>query len=72
MTFFYLYILKKNKVMKEKTKKIIISISLDPELLETINNTISNRSKFLEKCIISELCKNSEIKEELQKKMIIL
>jgi len=72
LTFFYLYILKKNKVMKEKTKKIIISISLDPELLETINNTISNRSKFLEKCIISELCKNSEIKEELQKKMIIL
>jgi len=72
LTLIYLYILKKNKYMKEKSKKIIISISLDPELLDTINNTVSNRSKFLENCIISELCKNSSIKEELQKKMIIL
>jgi len=59
-------------IMKVKNKKIIISISLNPELLETINNTVSNRSKFLENCIISELCKSSTIKEELQKKMIIL
>lgn len=58
--------------MKETNKKIVISISLNPELLETINNTVSNRSKFLENCIISELCKSSSIKEELQKKMIIL
>lgn len=58
--------------MTETNKKIVISISLNPKLLETINNTVSNRSKFLENCIISELCKSSTIKEELQKKMIIL
>jgi len=58
--------------MKIKNKKIVVSISLDPEVLELVNNTISNRSKFLEDCIISELCKNEDIKSELKKKYIIL
>ena len=56
----------------KENKKIVVSISLDPELLDVINNTISNRSKFLENCVISELCKNDEIKSQLKKKYIIL
>ena len=55
-----------------ENKKIVVSISLDPELLEIVNEIISNRSKFLENCIISELCKNKEIKIELKNKHIIL
>lgn len=58
--------------MKNKKKKIVISISLDPKVLEVVNETISNRSKFLESCIISELCKNEEIKNDFKKKFIIL
>jgi len=57
---------------KIEKKKITFSISLDPELLDIINNTIANRSKFIQNCIIEEMCKNSEIKEELQKLKIIL
>lgn len=57
---------------KIENKKIVISISLDPELLNIINSVIVNRSKFLEDCIISEICKNVDIKEELKNKHIIL
>jgi metal-responsive CopG/Arc/MetJ family transcriptional regulator len=57
--------------MKKIERKIVISISLDPELLEVVNTTIANRSKFFENCIISELCKNLEIKEILKNKRIL-
>ena len=57
---------------KRVERKIVISITLNPELLEIINTTISNRSKFFENCIISELCKSLEIKEILKNKKIIL
>lgn len=72
MTLKYLYIIKTNKIMKETNRRIVISISLSPEILKFVNETISNRSKFLENCIISELCKNENIKSELKKKFIIL
>lgn len=48
-------------------KKINISISLSSELLDIINFTFTNRSKFITNCIIEELCKNENYKEELIK-----
>ena len=57
---------------KIEKKKTVISISVDPELLDTINNVIGNRSKFIQNCIIEEMCKNSDIKNELKNKHIIL
>lgn len=56
----------------KKNKKISISISLDPEILKLINENFINKSKFLEKCAIDELCKDPEFKEELKNKRIIL
>ena len=58
--------------MKKTEKRLVISISLDPELLNLVNETVSNRSKFLENCIISELCKSEDIKSELKKKFIVI
>jgi metal-responsive CopG/Arc/MetJ family transcriptional regulator len=57
---------------KVKNKKISISITLDSNLLDIVNEQFSNRSKFLENCIIEELCKNDLLKEELKNKKIIL
>jgi len=57
---------------KIENKRITFSISLDADILNVINNTIANRSKFIQNCIIEEMCKSSEIKEELKKKKIIL
>lgn len=57
---------------KIEKKKITFSITLDAELLDIINDSIGNRSKFIQNCIIEEICKNSEIKEELKNKKIIL
>lgn len=57
---------------KVEKKKITFSITLDAELLDIINNTIANRSKFIQNCIIEEICKNFEIKEVLKNKKIIL
>lgn len=50
-----------------KNKKISVSITLDSEILKIVNENFSNRSKFLENCIIEELCKDTKIKEELVK-----
>jgi metal-responsive CopG/Arc/MetJ family transcriptional regulator len=57
---------------KIENKKIVISISVDPDILEVINETIANRSKFIENILIEEICKSSEIKELLKNKKIIL
>lgn len=57
---------------KIEKKKIVISISVDPEVLDTINETIANRSKYIQNCIIGEMCKSLEIKKELKNKKIIL
>ena len=57
---------------KVDKKKITFSITLDVEVLAIINDIIANRSKFIQNCIVEELCKNSEIKEELKNKKIIL
>ena len=52
---------------KVEKKKITFSISLEPELLEVIKNTIANRSKYIQNIIVEEMCKSSEVKEELKK-----
>ena len=57
---------------KIENKKIVISISVDPDILDIINDTIANRSKFIENILIDEICKNSNIKEILKNKKIIL
>ena len=57
---------------KIEKKKICISISVGPDVLDTINDTIANRSKFIENIMIEELCKSSDMTEELKKLKIIL
>lgn len=57
---------------KIENKKITMSITLDTKVLNIVNENFGNRSKFIENCIIEELCKNSEIKEELKKLKKIL
>lgn len=56
---------------KVKKRKITFSITLDAEVLRIVNSTITNRSKFIENIIIDELCKSSNIKEELKNNNII-
>ena len=57
---------------KIENKKITVSISLSSEVLNVVNEKFVNRSKFLENCIIEELCKNKELQEELRSKKIII
>lgn len=57
---------------KIEKKKITFSITLDADILNIINETIANRSKFIQNILIEEICKNSEIKEQLKNKKIIL
>jgi len=57
---------------KIKNKKITMSLTLDVDVVKLINENFSNRSKFLQNCIIEELCKNEMIKEELKKLKIII
>ena len=56
----------------KKNKKITISITLDVNVFNLINNNFINKSKFLENCAIEELCKDPEFKKELKNKKIIL
>jgi len=64
----------KQFIMRRKIekKKMTFSISLDVDVLKIINETIANRSKYIQNCIIEEMCKSLEIKEELTNKKIIL
>jgi len=57
---------------KIEKKKITFSISIDVDVLNIVNEKFTNRSKFIENCMIEELCKNSDIKEQLKNKKIIL
>lgn len=56
----------------KKNKKITISITLDVNVFNLINNNFLNKSKFLENCAIEELCKDPDFKNELKNKKIIL
>ncbi len=57
---------------KVKNKKLTFSISLDPDILSIVNETVTNRSKFIEQCLIEQLCKSDNFKQELLDKKIIL
>lgn len=57
---------------KIQNKKISISITLDNDIVKQINENYTNISKFLENCILVELCKNDIIRDELRFKKIIL
>ena len=57
---------------KIENKKKSISISLDVDILNVINNEYSNRSKFIENCILEEMIKSDVIKQILISKKIIL
>jgi hypothetical protein len=56
----------------KKIKKRTVSITLDSDLLNIVNKSLSNRSKFLQNCIVEELCKNEIIRNELKNLKIIL
>jgi len=53
-----------------KNKKSI-SITLTKKLCDIMNKTVENKSKYIEYCIIEELCKNTEYKIILKKEKII-
>jgi hypothetical protein len=57
---------------KIENKRITISITLDKDIFNIINDNYSNRSKFLENLIIEELCKDLDIKEELKKIKVVI
>ena len=57
---------------KIENKKVSMSITLDVEVMKILDEKFSNRSKFIENCIIEELCKNEEFKNDLKKNKIIL
>jgi len=48
-----------------KTKKEL-SISLRNDLLNYIKENFSNRSKFIEYCILQELIKNEKFKNKIE------
>jgi len=56
----------------KKNKKISVAISLNPVVLEIVNEKFTNRSRFIENCLIEELCKSENIKQELLDKKIIV
>ena len=57
---------------KIENKKVSMSITLDVEVLKILDENYSNRSKFIENCVIEELCKNEDFKNYLKKIKIIL
>lgn len=57
---------------KIEKKKITFSISLDSDILNIVNKTITNRSKYIQNCMLEELCKSPEIKEELKNRKIVI
>jgi len=68
----FIYSNKESYIIMKKNKKISISISLDPEIINLLNQNFTNKSKFLENCDIEELCKDKEFEEILKNKKIIL
>jgi len=54
-----------------KKKKKTISISLDPKLVKIIDDKFYNRSEFFKYCIIEELVKNDNFKDELKNNNLI-
>lgn len=55
--------------MKKEKTKVILSISMDKNLYEVMNDKIVNNSKYIEWLIYQDLSKNSN--DELIQKIII-
>jgi len=53
-----------------KKSKEEVSVSLNKDILKFISENYTNRSKFIEYCIIQELMKENKFKEKI-KKMIL-
>lgn len=53
-----------------KKSKSEVSISLNNDILEYIKENFSNRSKFVEYCIVQELIKNEKFKEKIDKMIL--
>jgi metal-responsive CopG/Arc/MetJ family transcriptional regulator len=57
---------------KIQNKKKSISITLNAQVVKILDEKSSNRSKFIENCIIQELLQNEEFKNDLKKGKILL
>jgi hypothetical protein len=57
---------------KLQNKKKSISITLNAQVVEILDEKSSNRSKFIENCIIQELLQNEGFKNDLKKVKILL
>lgn len=53
-----------------KKSKSEVSVSLNQEVLLYIKDNFTNRSKFIEYCIIQELIKADKFKEKIDKMII--
>jgi len=51
---------------KIKNKRISISITLDSIIIDILKLNFENKSKFIEYCLIKELYKNNDFKEQLK------
>jgi len=69
LTLKLLYIVIKEHNMKRKKTKDNITISLDRTLSNIVNDTIANRSKYVEWVIYQDILKNS--KDNRVKEVII-
>jgi len=53
-----------------KKSKSEVSVSLNNDILEYIKEKFSNRSKFIEYCIVQELVKIEKFKEKIDKMIL--
>jgi predicted AAA+ superfamily ATPase len=60
--FHYIYNMRK----KIQNKKKSISITLNAQVVKILDEKSSNRSKFIENCIIQELLRNEGFKNDLK------
>jgi len=53
-----------------KKSKDEVSVSLNQDILSYIKDNYTNRSKFIEYCIIQELIKENKFKEKITKMIL--
>lgn len=55
-----------------KNKKVSVTFTMEQDVIELIKENFHNRSKFVENCVIEELCKSEKYKQILMGKKIVL
>jgi hypothetical protein len=65
---FILFIYRIKHCMKKSKDEV--SISLNKDVLNYISENFTNRSKFIEYCIIQELIKENKFKEKIEKMIL--